>query len=433
MSVRARLGRYARVLGRGLASLARSRAVFRRRMCTSTSEDLPKNALRLKELCDAGDSKAGYELGMAFKHGTDGVKRDFRRAAEYFLVSGKMGHAESMTQIGSMYLVGYGLEKNAEEAYTWLKKAAELEEPDAQVKMAEMHRMGLGEGGLSYERAFGLFSKAARAGHERGLFGLGDMYVRGQHVESNLARGYELMIQSAEKGFRDAQYTLGVMYANRAVPVTVMTQEQVDRREHMARAEFWLLRAAKQEHWEARGRVVELYNRQLSPITTPEEQVRRAVNWALQAAETGLATAQRDLGFMYLVGREGVLDPDPQKAMQWLFYASQQGYSDAAFVVGKIMAGAPTKEMHQKQMREMFDVAFQELEDGPGKGFTLDAEAWKDLPKFDTSPVRAYVLRDPEIAAEWMDQFRERVGREWEGGIDGGLNGLFNRIEVQKP
>lgn len=88
-------------------------------------------------------------------------------------------------------------------------------------------------------------------------------------------------------------------------------------------------------------RLTEIYNRKLTPTLSIEEQERKAAYWARQAAETGLASAQRDLGFMYMNGRPGEkerrrpnvhknetldLEKDPKKAMTWLFYASQQKY-----------------------------------------------------------------------------------------------------------
>lgn len=385
--------------------------------------NLSSRLTELKTKCDAGDSTAGYELGMSFKQGKD-VKRDFKKAAEYFLISGEMGDEKAMTELGSMCLVGYGLEKDTDLAYSWFKKAAAKGHPDAQVKMAEMHRMGLGDGGLNYERAFGLFSQAAKSGHPRGEYGVGDMYLRGQHVEKNIATGFTMIERSAKQGYAEAQYTLGVMCANKAIPITELSEAQIERRKHVMMGEFWLLKAAEQDHQHAMGRIVELYNRGLSP-TTPD-QPNQAVFFALQAAETGLASAQRDLGFMYLNGREN-LEADPAKAMQWLFYASQQEYDDAAFAVAYLMTIAPTRDLHQKQLREMFELAtVQTPKPGWGLGFNLCVEELPELPVYNKNRVRALFLSDPDCTQRWLKQFKEgNNGEAWEGGIHGGLNGLF--------
>eukprot|EP00466_Bigelowiella_natans_P012086 jgi/Bigna1/85953/estExt_fgenesh1_pg.C_70094 len=428
----------------------------------SGSNTLPQQLMELKQKCDQGDADAGYELARSFKLGTKGVKRDFKAAAEYFLISSNMGHVKAMTELGSMSLVGYGMEKNADLAYSWLKKAAEQDEPEAQVKMAEvhksinvylshpirlcrpnrfmiwrkMHRRGLGEGGLSYDRALALYSRAAKTGHPRGEYGLGDMLLRGQGTEQNVGRGYELMVSAAKKGLADAQFNLGVLYANKAVPVTVMNEPQIERKENVARAEFWLLKAGEQGHRDAMGRLTELYNRKLTPVLSHHEQEERAMYWARQGAETGLASAQRDLGFMLLVGRPDIgVEVDLPKAMTWLFYASQQNYTDAAFAVGHLMASAPTADIHSKQLREMFEQATVEPTPGPGLGFTLcqvyrSEETIPDPAAFNSSRVRALLLQDPHNSERWLQQFQQAEGRAWEGGIDGGLNGLFGCSKV---
>merc|ERR1712023_345050 len=108
------------------------------------------------------------------------------------------------------------------------------------------------------------------------------------------------MVSAAKKGLADAQFNLGVLYANKAVPVSVMSEHQIERKENVARGEFWLLKAGEQGHRDAMGRLTELYNRKLTPVLSCQEQEERALYWARQAAETGLASAQRDLGFMLL-------------------------------------------------------------------------------------------------------------------------------------
>jgi len=344
-----------------------------------------------------------------------------------------MGNPEAMTELGSMCLVGYGVDKNADLAYEYFSRAAEQDYPQAQVKMGEMHRMGLGRGGLNYERAHALFSKAAKQDEPRGLFGLGDMYLRGQFVNQDVVRGFQYMSRSAELGLSDAQFTLGLLFATKAVPTTELTQAQVDARTHVGRGEFWLKKAADQNHRDALGRLAELYNRNLSLTAGPKaSQDLLAHQYARLAAETGLASAQRDLGFILLNGRpEANIQPDPQKAMPWLFYASQQGYPDAAFAVGFLMSTAPTADIHSKQLREVFDQATQQPPEGLGLGYTLCLDEIEVPIMMDHMKVRALLLQEPQHASKWLEQFKQgNDGLAWDGGVHGGLNGLFAHPNV---
>jgi len=105
-------------------------------------------------------------------------------------------------------------------------------------------------------------------------------------------------------------------------------------------------------------------------------------------------------------------------------------YTDAAFAVGHLMASAPTADIHSKQLREMFEQATVEPTPGPGLGFTLCQETIPDPAAFNSSRVRALLLQDPHNSERWLQQFQQAEGRAWEGGIDGGLNGLFGCSKV---
>jgi len=89
------------------------------------------------------------------------------------------------------------------------------------------------------------------------------------------------------------------------------------------------------------------------------------------------------------------------------------------------MATAPTAEIHQKQVREVLEQATVEPSSGPGLGFTLCLDELPTLEAYNATRARALVLQDPQIVVAWLNDFEKSTGQGWEGGLHGGINGLF--------
>ena len=130
-----------------------------------------------------------------------------------------------------------------------------------------------------------------------------EAYSRGNFAAA--LREWRLM---AEQGHTDAQYNLGIMYANgRGAP-----QDNIE-------AVKWYRQAAEQGYTEAQ------YNlgiRYANGESVPRDATE-AVKWFRRAAEKGLAGAQRSLGAMYANG-EGA-PQDHVQAYAWQNIAAAQG------------------------------------------------------------------------------------------------------------
>jgi hypothetical protein len=116
----------------------------------------------------------------------------------------------------------------------------------------------------------------------------------------------------AEQGYADAQYNLGIMYADgRGVP-------QDD-----AEALRWWRLAAEQGGAEAQYNLGNMY---ADGRGVPQDDAE-ALRWWRLAAEQGGAEAQFNLGIMYADGR-GVPQDDVE-AVRWYRLAAEQGLADA--------------------------------------------------------------------------------------------------------
>jgi TPR repeat protein len=112
----------------------------------------------------------------------------------------------------------------------------------------------------------------------------------------------------AERGHRDAQFNLGLLYEN-GLGVAA----------DGATAALWYRRAAEQDDRTAQAYLAEMYAKGLGVARDDVE----AMKWYRRAAEHGDASSQYNVGLFYAMGR-GVAPNDVQ-AYAWLTVAQENG------------------------------------------------------------------------------------------------------------
>ncbi|UJP05643.1 MAG: sel1 repeat family protein [Nitrosomonas sp.] len=153
----------------------------------------------------------------------DGVD-DARTAEEKFksfLEKAKAGDPVAQTGLGVMYYTGEAVSKNL---------AGQILENDP-------------------EMAAGWFFRAAEQGYADAQFNLGLLYANGEGVPQDMRQAVELFRKAADQGHVDAQNNLGAMY---------FTGEGVDRNEK--KAIEWFEKAAAQGNEEARANLDAIKN-----------------------------------------------------------------------------------------------------------------------------------------------------------------------------
>ena len=105
--------------------------------------DYARAERELTPLAEKGDAKAQNKLGRMYSLG-QGVPRDSRAAAEWFLKAAEQGVAEAQSMLGYMYLVGDGAPQSNGKAHEWLRKAAEQGNNFAQSNLAFLYQEGRG-------------------------------------------------------------------------------------------------------------------------------------------------------------------------------------------------------------------------------------------------------------------------------------------------
>ena len=162
-------------------------------------------------------------------------------------------------------------------------------------------------------------------------------------------------MRAAEQGGAEAQYSLGMRYA------------QGLRVEHsMEQALEWWRRAALQGHHAAQWALDDVESR-LGITSTREIASKDATPPApevvpsslLRAAERGDAEAQFDLGELYFWGEEGV-PKKPAEAVKWYRKAAEQGHAQAQSALGRCFSwGQGVPQDHVEANRWFYEAAQQ--------------------------------------------------------------------------
>jgi hypothetical protein len=158
------------------------------------------------------------------------------------------------------------------------------------------------------------YRTAAEQGNSDAQYALGVMYADGQGVPQNYTQAVEWYRKAAERGNANAQSSLGLAYLNgQGIP------------RDYAKAVQWLGKAAEQGSTASQYDLGIMY---ADGQGVPQDYAN-AAQWYRKAAEQGNANAQSSLGFAYANG-QGV-QRDDAKAVQWFRKAAEKGDADAQY------------------------------------------------------------------------------------------------------
>ena len=237
-----------------------------------------------------------------------------------------------------------------------------------------------------FQTALKEWKPLADQGHADAQYNLGLMYANGEGVVEDDAEAVRWFRLAADQGLADAQVFLGMMYASgEGVP------------EDDAEAVRWLRLAA-------------------------DQGLAEAVRWYRLAADQGLAGAQLFLGWMYANGR-GVPEDDAEAA-GWLRLAADQGLADAQVFLGMMYAsGEGVPEDDAEAVRWLRLAADQGL---------AEAAGWYRLLPADQGLADA--CRELlQHRADAADQFDDRVQadhRAWHSALR--LQGLLHDLRLRE-
>ena len=123
-------------------------------------------------------------LGMLYATGQL-LEKDPKRAADLFRKAAVLGETSAKFHLAMALREGFGVRRNLEESFAWLRVAAKEKSPEAMFALAEAYDQGLGVE-KNAEIAETFFSQAALKGERRAIMRMVRLTSEGPHLNPKL-------------------------------------------------------------------------------------------------------------------------------------------------------------------------------------------------------------------------------------------------------
>lgn len=245
----------------------------------------------LKKLSDKGYTDAQYLLADAYSSGALG-KIDNKEAFHLFQIAAKHGHIESAYRTSYCYEEGLGVTRDSRRAVEFLKFAASKNHP------ASMYKLGI----------YSFY----------GRMGLPDNV----NVKKTGIQWLSRAVTKANELTNGAPYELAKIHENGFLDIVIP-----DRKYAM---ELYI-QAASLGHVKASAKMGKAY--EIGDDFVPQDP-NLSIHYYTQAALGGDAESMLSLCAWYLVGNPPNLEKDEKEAFQWALRAANMGLAKAQFAVG---------------------------------------------------------------------------------------------------
>ena len=327
-----------------------------------------------------------YKLARRYLYGSKAEKPDYRKALPLLMMEARRGNGYACYDIGRMYLMGQGCQKNEEEAQLWFGDALDAfhgAEQSAQKKGYLRYRIGkchaYGHGTeQNHGEAARWFQQAVADGNPFAAYSLGGQYLRGQGVEQNEEEALRLFLKAASHKKQPnayAQYQLGKMY-----------RDGIGTEADPEQSKAWFSRAyagflAMEEAMADDRLYYRLGSMNLTGTGTAVD-LEKAGYYFQKAAELGNTDALYSLAKLSL--NADFSEYDPAKAVDYLEQAEEKGNRFARYLLGKLLCQG---ELVEKDIARGLPLLEELAHEGSTYGaylagkVYLNEEGWKDIPK----------------------------------------------------
>lgn len=266
-------------------------------VCYATGKGVAKDFTQAvswyRKAADQGDAQGQFNLGTCYEDGT-GVAKDITLAVSLYRRSAEQGFAKAQLNLGYCYQTGDGVTRNIAEAYALWSLAA-LTNGDARHNLSILKKM------INQDEIAAGEKRIAELKKEFAAISVSKVQPTNQKTSDSQISDFQKLKDKAEKDDYQAQYKLGVCYANGEGVAKDMTQ-----------AAAWYRESA------LHGFALAQYN--LGICYAKGEGVTKdfvqAARWYRKAAEQGVTHAQYNLANLYYKG-EGVPKDEVEAYAYW--------------------------------------------------------------------------------------------------------------------
>ena len=169
----------------------------------------PQESLRyLKMAAEKGDPSAETGLAQYFLKGNyPGVPQDIQQAVKLFTRAAEKGHPVAEGELGTIYELGNGVEKDESKAAEFYQKSMDGGCTSSISNLARLYAEGRGVE-QNRDKAFRLFNEGAAKGDPIAIYYLGQCYEFGDGVQQDYQKAFYCFEDSAKCGFTPALHKL---------------------------------------------------------------------------------------------------------------------------------------------------------------------------------------------------------------------------------
>jgi len=158
-----------------------------------------------------GDAESENTLGLMYRDGTNGLRRDYARAVHYFRLAADQGNTNAEANLGVAFLFGHGVPKDAAQALHYFQLSAASGNSSAEAGLGFIYEFG---DGVTADSAQALqhYLRSANSGNGYGQAGLGYLYETGAGVTRDYTTALQYFQLSASQGNSFGENDAGTLY-----------------------------------------------------------------------------------------------------------------------------------------------------------------------------------------------------------------------------
>ncbi|MBX2907057.1 MAG: SEL1-like repeat protein [Taibaiella sp.] len=290
---------------------------------------------------DKGDVDAMISLGFCYMEG-DGVPADRKAGYDWFVKAAEKGESEAMRYLGDYYAQA-DMGNDCNKAIGWYMKAADAGD-SISVKPVGVAVMKDECATVDKYEVAQWMKKHAELNNPEACFYMGGFYVMGIGVKKNPGKGMEMLIKDRELG----AYTGDERNFSTNNLFTLYNSGELGA-EQQQRLLRWFETTAKADMDDEMMAV--LANIYINKEKASAMDNRTALDWATRSAEMGNPNGCFWLGYIYYKGL-GEIKKNDGRAFLWMLKSAQKGDKDAMKIVSELYEYGIGTERSSKKAAE---------------------------------------------------------------------------------
>ncbi len=164
-------------------------------------QNVEEGLQKLKALAKAGHVHSAALLGAFYFGKENYLKKNFKEAIGYLEIAAEKGYLDAQKLLWRLYLSKKSDIYDSKTGEKWLNAAAEQNDPHSLFYLGCAIEISA-EAKQRKDEVIALYTRAADQKHPEALYHLGNIYLEGEGIPKDVAKGKMLIEEAAQRGQR---------------------------------------------------------------------------------------------------------------------------------------------------------------------------------------------------------------------------------------